>query len=211
MNFNAVIEYAAVISAAIYGVLLAYRKGMDFVGVFSVAFVVSFGGGTMRDLFLDRTPLFWIANQHFALLVFLIALVGTLIPKVVARLEPWLAVPDALGLGLFAVMGTRYAMEADTPLFIAALLGVITGTFGGVLGDIVCNEVPRLFRPAPLYATCAFAGSWAYLGLRYLGVGEEICSLGALALTVAFRLAAVKWSFQFPAIHHPSEPRDGTG
>lgn len=208
MNLNAVIEYGAVISAAIYGVLLAHRKGLDFVGVFAVAFVVSFGGGTLRDLFLDRTPLFWVANQHFAILVFTLALTGTLFPRLAERLESWLAVPDALGLGLFTVMGTRYAMEADTPLFIAAILGVVTGAFGGVLGDVICNEIPRLFRPAPLYATCSFSGAWVYiLTHRFLALPEDLCSLSAVIATVAFRLVAVKWAIQLPATGGPPDKK----
>ena len=85
-----------------------------------------------------------------------------------------LHVPDALGLGLFTVLGVGFALEGGTTWFIASLLGVVTGTFGGVMGDIICNELPSLFRTAPLYATCSFTGAWVYLGLHALSIDETL-------------------------------------
>ena len=139
MSYVVFIEFLAVIVAAIYGVLLASRKGMDVMGVFAVAFAVAFGGGTLRDLFLDRTPLFWIGNPHYPMIVFGIALFSGLILRHVRRIRPLLVFTDALGMALFTLTGTAYAMEAGTHPFVAVMLGVITGTFGGVLGDLLCN------------------------------------------------------------------------
>lgn len=191
-------ELLAVIAAGTFGVLLARRKGMDFVGVFSVACMTAFGGGTLRDLFLDRHPLFWIQNHHYPLIVFALAIVTSLarrIPKVVERT---LYVLDALGLGLFSVVGAGYAMEAGTSWFIASLLGTMTGTFGGVIGDVVCNEVPSLFRSAPLYATCSFLGCWVYLLLRN-AVREQMIAIGVgIVAIVLLRLAALYWNIRLP-------------
>ena len=120
------IEFGAVVSSAIFGILLARKHRLDFIGVFTVAFITAFAGGTLRDLFLDRHPLFWIANDHYAVIVFLLALTSTLIPSRATPIETWLQIPDALGLGLFAIVGANYALEAGTSLFIASLLGVIT-------------------------------------------------------------------------------------
>ena len=142
-----IIELSAVIASAVYGVLLARRHDMDFVGVFCLAFVVAFGGGTLRDLFLDRHPLFWIREDHYPVIVFGIALVTSIIPKLTASTERFLSLPDALGLGLFSVAGTSAAIGEGTSWFVASLLGAVTGTFGGVIGDVICNRVPSLFRP----------------------------------------------------------------
>lgn len=194
------IEFLAVVVSSIYGVLLAARKGMDLVGVFIVAFAVAFGGGTLRDLFLDRTPLFWIANAHYPVVVFGITMISGAIVRYINRIRRLLVFPDALGMALFTLTGTGFALEAETSLFVAALLGVITGTFGGVLGDVICNEVPSLFVPSPLNATCSFAGAWLYIGLLEFGVPNNPAMVAGIVLIVLFRLAAVKWNWCFPAV-----------
>lgn len=200
MSALVVIEFLAVVVAAIYGVLLAARQGMDVMGVFVVSLAVAFGGGTLRDLFLDRTPLFWIGNPHYPLIVFLIALLSGLILRFVGRIRPLLIFPDALGMALFTVTGTGYALEEGVSPFVAVLLGVITGTFGGVLGDVLCNEVPQLFRPSPLNATCSFVGAWAFLGCRWLEWPEPTSLAVGVTVIVLFRLAAVRWNWCFPAV-----------
>lgn len=197
------IEFLAVIVSAIFGVLLAARKGMDVMGVFAVAFAVAFGGGTLRDLFLDRTPLFWIANSHYTVIVFAIAVLSGFIVRYVSHIRRLLVFPDALGMALFTLTGTGYALEAGTTLFVAALLGVITGTFGGVLGDVICNEVPSLFVPSPLNATCSFAGAWLYIGLLKMDVPNGYALVSGIVLIVLFRLAAVRWNWCFPAVREP--------
>lgn len=202
------IEFLAVIAASIYGSLLARRKGMDFVGVFCVAFVISFGGGTLRDVLLDRHPLFWISHAHYPVLVFVIAAVLSPLRRMPSRTETWLHIPDALGLGLFSIVGAGYALEADTSLFIASLFGVITGTFGGVIGDVICNEVPSLFRPStPLYATCSFTGCWVFIGVRTVAT-EPIALWSGIVTVLIVRLVALRWNVRLPAV--PLKPRGDT-
>ena len=193
------IEIIAVIASAIYGVLLACRKEMDVVGVIAVAFAVAFGGGTLRDLCLDRNPLFWIANDHYLMVVMGIAIVGSIIPNLFNHAKRFLDLPDAIGMGFFTITGAGYAMQAETSLFIAAILGVVTGTFGGVIGDIICNEIPSLFRPAPIYATCSFAGAWVYLLMEKTTIDHGINIVAGVATVVTLRLAALKWKISLPA------------
>ena len=114
--------------------------------------------------------------------------------------------PDALGMGLFTVVGAGYAIDLDTGLFLAALFGVITGTFGGGLGDVVCNEVPALFRPAPLTATCSFAGAWVYLLLVEAGLPPGIPSASGIAVVFVFRLLAVRFRWSLPPTRPRSQP-----
>lgn len=196
-----VIEVLAVICGAIFGVLLARRKQMDFVGVFAVAFVTSFGGGTVRDILLDRHPLFWITHSHYPILVFVVAGIASLIPRIPARLEQLLDVPDAFGLALFSVVGTEYALQSGVTPFVAVLFGVITGTFGGVMGDIVCNEVPSLFRPAtPLYATCAFLGCWILIAAETVSLPPDTSRWISATFIVALRLLALRYRICLKAI-----------
>jgi uncharacterized membrane protein YeiH len=198
------IEFLAVISGAIFGVLLARRKQMDFVGVFAVAFITSFGGGTVRDVLLDRHPLFWITHSHYAVVVFVVSGIASLLPQIPRRIEPMLNVPDALGLALFSVVGTEYALQSDVAPFVAVLFGVITGTFGGVMGDIVCNEVPNLFRPGtPLYATCAFVGGWVLIGTQAAGFPPDTSRWISAAVVVVFRLSALRYNLCLRPIGSP--------
>ena len=196
-----VIEVVAVISGAIFGVLLARRKGMDFVGVFCVAFMTAFGGGTLRDVLLDRRPLFWIQYSWYPIIVFAVAAVISLIPRVPKWVERFLYFPDALGLGLFSVLGTQIALDEGTSQFVAVLFGVMTGTFGGVIGDIACNDVPNLFRPAtPLYATCAFAGGWALIVCKWLPMPVPADFAISAAVVVVMRLLALRYNIGLRAI-----------
>ncbi len=204
MPFPSYLELMAVVVSAIYGILLAARKGMDVMGVFTVAFAVAFGGGTLRDLFLHRQPLFWIGNAHYPVIVFGLAVFSGPILRHIARIRPLLPLPDALGMALFTLIGTTYAMEAGTSAFVAVMLGVITGTFGGVLGDLLCNQIPTLFVPSPLNATCSFAGAWIYYGMRHFDAPNRTAFVVALTAIVLFRLAALKWNWTFPAVRDPS-------
>ena len=205
MSFLQTIEICAVIVSAIYGILLAARQGMDVVGVFVVACVVAFGGGTLRDLFLDRHPLFWILNPYYLFIVLALALAASPIVRYFRRIRPLLPIPDALGMALFTMVGTQIALDEGTVWFIAALFGVMTGTFGGVIGDVICNEIPTLFRPAPLCATCALAGALVYLGALPLGLGVPITMGIGSMVVVVFRLLALRWKLSFPSIRPPPE------
>jgi uncharacterized membrane protein YeiH len=195
------VEVAAVISGAIFGVLLARRKQMDFVGVFSVAFMTAFGSGTLRDVLLDRHPLFWIQYSWYPVVVFVVAAVASLIPRIPGWVEKFLYFPDALGLGLFSILGAEIAMEEGTASFVAILFGVITGTFGGVIGEIACNDIPSLFRPAtPLYATCAFAGACVFSIGKSLALPTTLTFVVSAAIVVLMRLTAIRFHICLRAI-----------
>ena len=199
----AAIELMAVVASGTYGALLARRHDMDFVGVFSLALIVAFGGGTLRDLFLDRHPLFWIQEDHYPVIIFVLAIAMSLIPKLPASTEKILYFPDALGLGLFSVVGATAAIDAGTSMFIASLLGVVTGTFGGVIGDVVCNRMPSLFGTAPLFATCSFVGCWCLFLLDALATPQSYAVPAAISVIVLFRLAAIRWQWRLPQLSSP--------
>ena len=180
------LEGSAVIVAALSAMITAAKKEMDFVGVYALALVTSFGGGTIRDLLLDRRPFFWVDRWEYLVIVLALC-----VPFVYSRkLYQWSTtfvaradIVDALGLGFFTISGTALAAKAGMPAIVCALLGVVTGTGGGVLRDLIIIEIPALFRHGRLLATAAFAGAAVYLALLRAGVAEP-ASVGAAGVTI---------------------------
>ena len=202
-----IIEFLAVISGGMFGVLLARRKQMDLVGVVSVAFLTAFSGGTLRDVLLDQHPLFWIENAHYPVIVFVVAVIASLLPRLPSRLNKWLNVPDAFGMAFFSAVGTSIAIQNQTSAFVAVLFGVMAGTFGGVIGDVVCNEVPTLFRPStPLYATCAFVGGWTMVFCLMAQLPKDVSLWISSGVTVTLRFVALRFNIRLSVIQ-----RDASG
>lgn len=187
---------AAVAVTAVTGVLEAGRKPIDLFGMVLVALAAALGGGTIRDLLLDRKA-FWLADQAY-LLVALFAGVATFAVVRVVRLPPNLfLIPDAIGLALFTVIGTGIALDLGVAWFPATLLGVVTGVFGGVLRDMLCNEVPLVFA-GELYGTAAWAGALAFVALLAVGIAAAPAGFVAMAAIIAIRLAALRWRVTLP-------------
>lgn len=183
------VELAGTAAFALSGVLEGARKKLDAVGIFVVGFLAAFGGGTLRDLLLDQRPFFWVRHVEMLWAVMLICLLSMLFMRSqhLALTQKTIAIPDALGLGLFAATGVDQALGAHMPALVVVLMGVITGVFGGVLRDIVCNEIPTTFRDHQPYAVCAFVGGWAYLGVWELGVPGWLALLTCLLVTAGLR------------------------
>lgn len=192
------IEFLGIITFALSGIVEARRKGMDLVGVYTVALIAAFGGGTLRDLIIDRTPLFWVANQWYAVLILVLSVGAFLFPGLSRVPQRAILLPDALGLGLFSIAGAGFALDAGTSPFIATLLGTATGVFGGVIRDVICNEIPLVFRGRYLYATAAFAGCWLYMLLINLGIEKGQAILGGIAAIVFLRLVALRLGLRIP-------------
>lgn len=193
-----IITIAGLAAFTVSGVIVAKRKDMDAFGCMSVAFVTALGGGTLRDVLLGRYPLFWIAHEWYAIGVFIFAAVLFYCSRFIALRERAILIPDALGLGLFSVTGASYALEAHTPYIVASILGVITGVFGGVLRDVICNEIPTVFSRTQLYATCALAGVWAYIALDHFGVDSAWSLPAGVVVTFLTRMAAVFFDLRLP-------------
>ena len=189
------IEILAILVGAFSGFIEARRKRMDLVGVFTVAFITAFGGGTLRDILLDHRPLFWVTHQEYAILIFIMALMASPLIRTLRQIvsERLIVIADAVGLGLFSIAGVSSALDANMPIFIASMMGVITGIFGGVLRDIVCNEVPMVFRDGKPYAICAFLGSWMFLLMRKFDMSHDFALWSSAMFIVSLRL--LTWKF----------------
>lgn len=197
-----IIEIVAILVGALSGFIEARRKRMDLVGVFTVAFITAFGGGTLRDILLDKRPLFWVQHQEYAILIFVLALIASPLIRTLRQIvsERVIVVADAVGLGLFAVAGVSQAQQANMPVFIASMMGVITGIFGGVLRDIVCNEVPMVFRDGKPYAICAFIGCWMYIVLQKTSVSDDFALWSSAMVITVLRL--LTWKFDMRLGRH---------
>lgn len=196
---------AAVAVSAVTGVLDSGRKEMDLIGALLVGVATALGGGTIRDLLLDRN-VFWVVDQTY-----LVAALGTgLITFFVARaftVPPRLfLIPDALGLALFTIVDTQIALQWHIPWLTASLMGVITGVVGGVLRDVLCNDVPLVFLKGELYATAAWVGSLALIGLQGIGVSPQIASWIAMSAILLLRLAAMRFHITLPALGQSKTP-----
>jgi uncharacterized membrane protein YeiH len=194
-----VIEVIAILVFAYSGMIHARRSGFDYVGILTIALVTAFGGGTIRDVLLGNHPLYWI--QHWEFLIYVILL--SPIEYVMVRLNKDLSsrqtvmLIDALGLGLFTASGVGIALSVRTPVLPAALIGVVTATFGGVLRDVLLNQKPQLFQPTePLYATCSFVGAWTYIIMVLTEFQPSISLIACIAVTFLFRVAAVRYDMR---------------
>lgn len=190
---------------AVSGALAACRKGLDLVGVAVIAVVTAIGGGTIRDVLLDRHPIFWIADPSY-LAVILGAAAATLLW---VRLRPpprnALLIADAFGLALFTVSGAQIAERAPLPGVAVVVMGTITGVAGGVVRDVLSAEIPLIFRKGTLYATASVAGATAYLLLQTAGMARGSAALLGMAIVAILRLASIIWGLHLPVIHLPDE------
>lgn len=194
------VELAGVALFAISGVLAARRKGFDIFGAAVIAIVCSIGGGTSRDVLLDRHPIFWIADPTYIWVILGATTVSLFGNRLwIATRRPLLIV-DGLGLAFFTIGGARIAEDAGHPATVAALMGLLTGIAGGTIRDVLSNEVPMILRPGRLYATAALAGAALYLVLEAFGVPRSSAAWAGMVLIAVIRFAAIRWDLGLPVV-----------
>jgi len=195
-----IIEGLAILAYAFSGFIEARKRRLDAVGTFLVALATAFGGGTVRDVLLERRPFYWVQHEAYVIVIFVLSLFAPFVLRMASRVfnERALLVADAIGLGLFSISGTSIALDANMPSFIAVMMGVVTGVFGGIMRDVVCNEVPLLLRDSRPYATCAFAGCWLYLLLDRLQFDSVYSVIVATGFILVARLVTFKLDVRLP-------------
>jgi uncharacterized membrane protein YeiH len=191
------LDLAGIAVFAMSGALVASRKQMDAVGFVLIGCLTGFGGGTVRDVLLGRTPVFWLsAPDLLAVAAGSAVLVFFLAHRIESRFRALLWA-DAVGLALYAVLGAEIALIAGAAPWTAILLGVVTATFGGILRDVVCNEVPLILR-REIYATAALAGAAVFVALRLEGVWREPAFVAGVAVAFSIRAAALVFGWSLP-------------
>jgi len=203
------IEYLAVAVCAISGVLAAEGKRMDLFGALVLALVTAVGGGTIRDLCLGLRPVFWVEAPQFITTALLAALATFVLARFVQMPRRALAVADAFGLALFGIVGLEKALLLGSPALIAIVLGIVTAVAGGILRDVLRNEVAWVLRAeVELYATAVFFGGLVYVLLRqWLPPSGSHRYIG-MAVILALRLAAMRWRLRLPIFQTRMPPGD---
>lgn len=201
-----VIFYIAITAEAMTAALAAGRRNMDWFGVCMLACVTALGGGTIRDLFLDHYPLYWVENPYILLLVSGAALVTIAIARFVDRLRWTFLLLDALGLVVFTIVGCKIAIEVGAHPVIVLVSGMVTGIFGGILRDVLCNDVPLVFR-GELYATVSIVtGAIYYLGVL-ANMQVEVVVLVAIAVGFTLRVLAIINKWEMPKFVYDKDLR----
>jgi len=192
------LDLFGIVVFALSGALMAGRYKLDPFGVVVLASVTAIGGGTIRDVILD-TPVFWLVNPIYLYVIITTALLTIVLIRRPKRIpKRFLLLSDALGLALFAVLGTAKAMSLGVPISIAIVMGTITGVAGGMIRDVLCNVIPMILRQE-IYATAAILGGCLYALFSTLGWSENLATIGAVVGALTLRLAAIYWQVSLPA------------
>jgi len=198
MNFISIIEYLGTFAFAISGIRLASAKRFDWFGAYVVGLVTAIGGGTIRDLLLNVTP-FWMLNPSYLIVTGLALLSVILFGKYIIRLNNTFFIFDAIGLGLFVVVGIEKSLLAGFPFWVVIMMGMITGSAGGVIRDILINEVPLIFRK-DIYALACIIGGLVYFVCFKFNCNSEITQLLAAFSIILTRILAVRFHISIPVL-----------
>ena len=200
------LDYASVLVFALTGALVASRAQLDLVGFAFMACLTAVGGGTIRDLLLDRHPVFWIGQPDYILIATAAAVLVFFTAHMVESRYNWLVWLDSFALAIAAAAGSGAALSMGQSGIIVVLMGVTTGCLGGLMRDVVCNEVPLVLKQGELYVSCAFAGALTAVAASRLGL-DELTALSACALICwALRAGSLVFGWKLP-VYKSRPPR----
>ena len=205
IDFITVIDYIGTFAFAISGIRLASAKRFDWFGAYVVGLATAIGGGTIRDILLDVTP-FWMLQPAYLIVTGLALGFVIAFGKYVIRLNNTFFIFDAIGLGLFAVVGIEKSLACGFPIWVAIIMGMTTGAAGGVIRDVFINEVPLIFRKE-IYALACVFGGFVYYACMLLGAEPVLTQLIAATGVIVARLLAVKFHISLPVLKGHDDPR----
>ena len=191
---------AAAMVCAVGGALAAGRKRLDVVGVVFVSFVAAVGGGSLRDLLLDRNPVFWLAQPSYLTASLIAGALTWLFIRRWRAADRFLNYIDAFGLALFTISGIQIAQEMNQSTLICLVMGVITGVAGGLLRDLLCGEIPSVFKGGELYASAALLGGVVFFVAEASGANARLCALAGASTIIGLRLAALRLGWRLPVL-----------
>ncbi|MGK9169729.1 trimeric intracellular cation channel family protein [Inquilinus limosus] len=187
----------AIVAEAMTAALAAGRRSMDWVGVYLLGCVTALGGGSARDVLLGHYPLSWVEHPSYLLITGGAALLTIPAARLMHHLRRLFLLLDAIGLVVFTVIGANIAMALDLPIVIVIASGMITGCVGGVLRDVLCNDIPLLFR-SELYATVSVVTGGIYVAGLAAGIGHDLVTAAAMVIGLALRLLALRFGWSMP-------------
>lgn len=201
--FN-ILDLLGTIAFAISGALSAMNRRLDLFGIFIIAFVTAIGGGTLRDVLIGSTPVNWMENIIYIYLIGLVTIFSIIFRNKLNYLKKSLFLFDTIGLGVFTITGVEMGVKNDLDPIISIALGAMTGTFGGVIRDILCNEIPVIFRKE-IYATACIIGALAFVILDALEVSTNIIYITTSLTVIIIRLLVVKYHISLPSFYPVSK------
>lgn len=199
MNTIEVINISGTVVFAISGALTAANKRFDLMGISIIAFVTALGGGTIRDMLIGAHPVGWMQSEWYLLAVLIGVILAYVFYKRLQHLRMTFFLFDAIGLGVFAIGGLEKALSYNIDPVYALMCAMITGTMGGLLRDVLCNDVPLIFRKE-IYATAALAGAGLYLLLDYVNVNQQFNFIVSILVVIIVRVLAVRYKLSLPKI-----------
>jgi uncharacterized membrane protein YeiH len=194
------IDILGTIAFAISGVLVAMNKKMDLFGILIIAFVTAVGGGTLRDMLIGQTPVGWMNDMTFTYAILGSTVLAVILRNKINYLRTSLFLFDTIGIGLYTVIGIEKGLSAGLHPIICIALGTMSACFGGVIRDILCNEIPVIFRKE-IYATACILGGLTYFLIRKLPIESDFVFMIAGAVVILVRLLAVKFKIALPNIY----------
>lgn len=200
VNFFTIIEILGTFSFAVSGAFAAMERKLDPLGVIIISFVTSIGGGTLRDLLLGNLPVAWLTDNTTAWVIAISAIAALFFGSTLKKLDKLLFLFDAIGLGLFTMIGLGKGLEHHLSTGICIALGTITGCFGGVLRDVLLNRVPLIFQKE-IYASACIAGGLLFFLLRKSGLAENAAYVAGIVTVFVVRLLAVRFKWSLPAFY----------
>ncbi|TXN36220.1 trimeric intracellular cation channel family protein [Flagellimonas hymeniacidonis] len=198
--FYQTIDILGTVAFALSGVLVAMEKRLDMFGVLIIAFVTAIGGGTLRDLLIGNTPVVWMRDLTYVSTIFITVVFGILFVKQLKYLRKSLFLFDTIGIGLYTMVGIEKGLQAELSPIMCIALGTITASFGGVIRDILCNEIPVIFRKE-IYATACILGGASYFLFTQFPIQESYAYVLAITIVIVLRLLAVKFDIRLPSIY----------
>ena len=198
--FYFTIDILGTIAFAISGVLVAMDKKLDLFGVFIIAFVTSVGGGTLRDLIVGHSPVSWLQEPVYMYVILGTVIFAILFQKHIKYLRTSLFLFDTIGIGLYTMLGVEKGLAFGLSPIMCIALGTITACFGGVIRDMLCNEIPVIFR-REIYATACILGATAYFLLDQLPFDTTYAYIAGIVIVIGIRVAAVKFKIALPSIY----------
>ena len=191
------LDLLGTIAFAISGTLAAIHKKLDPFGVFIIAFVTAVGGGTLRDILIDRNTVSWMQDLNYVYAIIGATIFTIIIRKKIDYLSTSLFLFDTIGLGIFTIIGTEIGIQQNLHPIISIILGTITATFGGVIRDILCNEIPIIFKKE-IYASACIAGAITFIVLSNFEIDTTITYIITVVIVISIRLIAVKFKLSLP-------------
>lgn len=185
---------------AISGVLIAMKKEMDLFGIFIIAFVTAVGGGTLRDVLIGKTPVGWMNDLNYGYTIAAAVFISIIFRNKLNNLRTSLFLFDTIGLGVFTIIGVEIGISAKLHPIICIALGTMSASFGGVIRDILCNEIPVIFRKE-VYATACILGGITFFVLQYFNLKEDLIYIFTIAMVISIRLIAVKFHIKLPSVY----------